>query len=298
MVGVMDCWNSSSVIKKHVFDSLKKMNMTPSRRMGQNFLVDYHIIHYQVKQAEIKKGDIVLEIGGGIGNLSKCLAEDAKKLYIVEADRRMVGFLQEFMSSYSNTEILHGDAVKIELPKFTKCISNLPYQISSPITFKLLEHDFELAILMYQREFAQRFFASPGTRDYSRISVMMNLKANCTYLKTVKPSSFFPSPKIFSSIVSITKKKNTYKFDHDDFGRFITLLFTQKKKTVRSVLVNLIKRKSKQNVQLDQEVLKELPYLERRIFSLTIDELAKMYSNLKAKLGEELWLNMISLNTR
>ena len=294
----MDCWNSSSVVKKHVFDSLNKLNISPSKQRGQNFLIDYNIIQYQVKQAEITQKDVILEIGGGIGNLSKCLAENAKKLFIVEADKRLVGFLQDFMSVYSNTEILHGDAVKIELPKFTKCVSNLPYQISSPITFKLLEYDFELAILMYQKEFAERFFASPGTRDYSRISVMMNLKANCSYLKTVKPSSFFPSPKVTSSIVSITKKKNKTEIDHVDFGRFITLLFTQKKKIVRSVLVNLIKRKSKQNIQIEQKIVEELPYLERRIFTLTNDELTEMYSNLKSKLGEELWLSMTSPNTK
>ncbi len=293
----MDCWNSSSVIKKHVFDSLNKLNITPSRQKGQNFLVDYNIIQYQIKEAKINQKDVILEIGGGIGNLSRCLAENAKKLFIIEADKRMVDFLREFMSDFSNTEILYGDAVKTELPKFTKCVSNLPYQISSPITFKLLEHEFELAILMYQKEFAERFFASPGTRDYSRISVMMNLKANCSYLKTVKPSSFFPAPKVLSSIVAITKKENKIGIDHKDFGLFVTLLFTQKKKTVRSVLVNLIKRKSKQGIQIGQGILENLPHLEKRIFYLTIDELTEMYFNLKTRLGEELWSNMTSLNT-
>jgi 16S rRNA (adenine1518-N6/adenine1519-N6)-dimethyltransferase len=294
----MDCWNSSSVLKKHVFDSLRKLNISPSKQRGQNFLVDHNIIRFQVKQAQIGKNDCILEIGGGIGNLSKCLAEVAKKVFIIEADRRLVGFLQDFLSCYPNVEILHGDAVKIEFPKFNKCISNLPYQISSPITFKLLDHKFDLAVLMYQKEFAQRFFASPGSRDYSRISVMMNLRANCSYLKTVKPSSFFPAPKVLSSIVSITKKENINRLDYQDFGHFIILLFTQKKKTVRNVLVNLIKRKTKQNFEINQDVLKNLPYLENRIFNLSIDELIEIYSILKSNLGEELWLNMISPNIK
>jgi len=293
----MTCWNSSSVIKKHVLDSLRKMNLTPSKYRGQNFLIDINIIQYQIEQARIEKNDTILEIGGGIGNLSKCLAEDAKKLFIIETDRRMVNFLQDFMSSFSNTEILHGDAVKLEFPKFTKCISNLPYQISSPITFKLLEYDFKLAVLMYQKEFAQRFFASPGTKDYSRISVMMNLKANCSYLKTVKPTSFFPPPKVFSSIVAVTKKENTKNINQEDFSRLVTLLFTQKKKTVRNVFVNLNKRMSKQNKQIEQDILESLPHLEKRIFNLSINELVEMYKYLKDKLGEELWLNITFLNT-
>ena len=294
----MNCWNSSSVIKQHVNDSLRKLNITPSKHRGQNFLIDSNIIKYQIEKAEITNKDVVLEIGGGLGNLSKCLVTDAKKLFIIEADKKLALFLQDFMSCYSNTEIIFGDAVKIELPKFTKCVSNLPYQISSPITFKLLENDFKLAILMYQREFAERFFASPGTKDYSRISVMFNLQANCTYLKTVKPSSFFPPPKVFSSIVAITKKEEKIGFESSDFSALVTLLFTQKKKTVRSVLVNLIKRKSKQSIMIKQDIMLELPYLERRIFTLTAAELIEIFSILKTELDDDLWLDMISLNTK
>jgi len=294
----MVCWDSSSALKKHVFDSLKKLNLSPSRQRGQNFLVDYSILNYQIKQAKISKNETILEIGGGIGNLSKCLVEESKKLFIVESDRRLVLFLENFLSNYSNVEIIQGDAVKIEFPKFDKCVSNLPYQISSPITFKLLDYDFKQAVLMYQKEFADRFFASPGSKDYSRISVMMNLKANCSHLKTVKPSSFYPAPKVLSSVVSITKKEDYENINHYDFGRFIILLFTQKKKTVRSVLVNVIKRKTKQNFQINQEILQELPFLDSRIFNLTLVQLIEIYSHLKSKQGEGLWSDMISPNTK
>ena len=150
----MDCWTSSFELRKHVFDSLKELNITPSSQRGQNFLIDSKIINFQVNQADIQSKDVILEIGGGIGNLSKCLASRAKKLIIIEQDKRMVNFLTGFLQDFANVEIIQGDAVKVDLPRFNKCISNLPYQISSPITFKLLEHTFDLAVLMYQREFA------------------------------------------------------------------------------------------------------------------------------------------------
>lgn len=290
----MDSWKSSFDLKKHVLQSLKELNLKPSKQRGQNFLVDFNIINFQIKQADIQPKDIILEIGGGIGNLSKCIIDKVKKLYIVESDRRLVRFLEDFLGNYSNVEIIHGDAVKIDFPKFTKCVSNLPYQISSPITFKLLENDFNLAILMYQKEFADRFFATPNTKDYSRLTVMINLKANCKYLKTVKPNSFYPPPKVYSSIVALSKKEE-YELDNPkEFSNFITLLFNQKKKTTRNVIVNLLKLKDKDNLDIKREGIDELSYLNRRIVSLTLDELLEFYTELKKFLGEETWLNIIS----
>lgn len=298
MVGVMDCWTSSFELRKHVLDSLKELKITPSRQRGQNFLIDSNIINYQINQANIQPKDIVLEIGGGIGNLSKCIASKAKKLIIIEHDKRMISFLTNFLQDFSNVEIIQGDAVKTDFPRFTKCVSNLPYQISSPITFKLLEYSFDLAILMYQREFAQRFFAKPGTKNYSRLSVMINLKAICRNLKTVKPTSFYPQPKIYSSIVAITKKDEVHLEDNEDFSAFVRMLFTNKKKTIRSILFNIMKRKEKQNILVERKVLETLQFMDRRVFTMSIEELLQLYGHMKERIGEELWLNMIPPNMK
>ncbi len=294
----MDCWTSSFELRKHVFDSLKELNITPSSQRGQNFLIDSNIINYQIKQADIQSNDIILEIGGGIGNLSNCLVNRGKKVYIIEQDKRLVKFLTNFLQSYSNVEIIQGDAVKVDLPEFNKCISNLPYQISSPITFKLLEHSFDLAILMYQREFADRFFAKPGTKDYSRISVMINLKADCRNLKTVKPSSFYPQPKIFSSLVSITKKEEMIVEDNDSFTSFVRFLFTNKKKTVRTILINKIKRMEKQGSTIERKTLDSLQFMGRRVFTMSLEELAEFHNQIKERIGEELWSDIISPNMK
>ena len=165
----MDCWKSSSELRSYVITNLNQLNIKPSQQKGQNFLINSDVIKFQLAQANISSNDIVLEIGGGLGNLTRCIVNNVKKTYVIEADKKLAQFLQDTYSSTSNIEVIIGDAVKVDFPSFTKCISNLPYQISSPITFKLLRHPFEMAILMYQKEFAQRFFAVPGSSDYSRL---------------------------------------------------------------------------------------------------------------------------------
>lgn len=294
----MDCWKSSSELKSYVISSLNKLGIRPSRYMGQNFLINPHIINFQIEKADIGPKDIVLEIGGGLGNLTKCIVEKAKKTYVIEMDKKISKFLEERYSSFANFEVITGDAVRIDFPNFTKCVSNLPYQISSPITFKILNYDFDLAILMYQKEFAQRFFAKPNEKDYSRLSVMINLKAECEYLKTVKASSFLPAPKVQSSIISM-KRKTSFAISEDaQFGEFVTLLFSHKKKIVRSVLLNTLKRRKKESERISDVKIEPVLYGERRIFTLSLEELIKLYSELKEKVGESTWSDIISQNMK
>ncbi|MHA1419812.1 MAG: 16S rRNA (adenine(1518)-N(6)/adenine(1519)-N(6))-dimethyltransferase RsmA [Candidatus Heimdallarchaeaceae archaeon] len=293
----MDCWKSSSELRSFVINSLNQLNIRPSQKKGQNFLVNSNIINFQVAQADISPNDVILEIGGGLGNLTRCIVNKAKKTYVIEADRILAKFLDDTYSSASNFEVITGDAVKVDFPIFTKCISNLPYQISSPITFKLLRHKFDLAVLMYQKEFAQRFFAESGSRDYSRLSVMINLKAKCKYLKTIKASSFLPPPKIQSSIVAIQKKNEKLVEDETGFSQFVTLLFSHKKKIVRSVLSSTLKRKIKQLKIITNIALEPDKYNERRIFTLSLEELIYLYNNIRMKIGEDLWSDIIFQNT-
>ncbi|MHA2357210.1 MAG: 16S rRNA (adenine(1518)-N(6)/adenine(1519)-N(6))-dimethyltransferase RsmA [Candidatus Heimdallarchaeaceae archaeon] len=294
----MECWDSSSELRRYVLTNLKQLGVKPSQHKGQNFLIDTHILRYQVEQAEVNSSDVVLEIGGGLGNLTKCLASKAKKVYVIELDKRFGNFLKEEFQNLSNIEIIIGDAVKVEFPSFTKCVSNLPYQISSPITFKLLSRSFKKAILMYQKDFAERIFAQPGSKDYSRLSVMMTLRAHSQYLKTVKPSSFYPSPQVQSAIVSLEAKEVIEVKDVEDFSLLINLLFSHKKKVVRSILNNLFKRKEKSDIILPKDILDSLQFADRRVFTLTLKELIDLYQSVKQRIGEDKWLNIISPNMK
>jgi len=152
------------------------------KKLGQHFLVDEQVAGRETTYANIGKDDVVLEIGPGKGVLTQLLARDAKKVIAVEIDRFFVEELKNKMPS--NVEVIHADVLKIDfntLPLFNKIVSNLPFQISSPVTFKLLEYPFSKAVLIYQKDFADRMIAVPGTKDYSRLSVGVYYKTCLLY---------------------------------------------------------------------------------------------------------------------
>ena len=156
------------------------------RKTGQNFLIDKKVAEREVEHACIEKNDVVLEIGPGKGTLTTLLAERAQKVVAIEIDNNLFSELREFLPE--NVELIHGDALKIDfetLPKFNKIVSNLPFQISSPITFKFLNSVFSLAILIYQKEFADRMIAKPGSKNYSRLSVAVHYKAQCELIEII-----------------------------------------------------------------------------------------------------------------
>ncbi|MHA1866037.1 MAG: 16S rRNA (adenine(1518)-N(6)/adenine(1519)-N(6))-dimethyltransferase RsmA [Candidatus Heimdallarchaeaceae archaeon] len=274
------CWKSSKELRYHVFSSLKYLGVNPTKIRSQNFLIDSNIIKYQIEKAGINQEDIVLEIGGGLASLTKCLAEKAKKVYCIELDKIFSKFLRDYFSTYNNVEIISGDALKIEWPSFSKSVSNLPYQISSPITFKLLEQSFQVAVLMYQKEFAERLFAEPGSKNYSRLSVMVKLKGKVKYLKTINEHSFYPQPKVKSALVEIKPLNRELNLDIIQFGEFVTNLFTLKGKTVRSALKINFKNTFSSLSEKEKEKLEKLPFIHRRIFSLTQNELIELYNEI------------------
>lgn len=274
----MGCWQSSSELRSYVHKSLKEIGIKPSKYSGQNFLIDAGIINYQLEQAKISKNDVVLEVGGGIGNLTKCLIGSAKKLYVIEFDRKLYEFLKSKYETYNNIEVIFGDAVKVDWPDFNKCVANLPYQISSPFTFRLLATQFEKAILLYQKEFALRMQAMPGEKNYSRLSVMVQLKAECNYLKTVKPRSFYPPPKVESAMVELKPKKTRFEVDEVAFQQFVTKLFNTKNQVVRKVVARICKRSG---LITDKSELSGLPHAGRRIYTLTLEELVGVFEYLK-----------------
>ena len=132
--------------------------------------------------------------------------------------------------------MLKGDFLKIKLPEFDKVVSNIPYSISSPLTFRLISHGFKSAVLTYQKEFAQRLVAKPGTKNYSRLSVATYYHANAEILETLAPEAFYPSPGVDSAIVKLTPKKKPFKVNEPIFFDMLRGLFSHKKKTLKKAL--------------------------------------------------------------
>lgn len=256
---------------------LKKYGIKPRRRLGQNFLVSEGVIRREVGYAELSKKDAVLEIGAGIGTLTEFLIGRAKKVYVVEKDRKMLEILNDRFDGA--VEIIPGDVLKIELPRFDKTVSNIPYAISSPLTFKLLKHGFKKAILTYQKEFADRLVALPCTKEYSRLSVAAYYYANARILETLPPEVFYPKPEVNSAVVEFKPKKQPFEIDENLFFSAVRALFVHKNKTVRKALMHSLPVEKNKRRSIVENFDKNV--LERRVFHLSPEELADIANSLK-----------------
>ncbi|HIJ98840.1 TPA: ribosomal RNA small subunit methyltransferase A [archaeon] len=245
---------------------LNQAGINLSKRLDQHFLVDERILQREVEYANITKDDNVLEIGPGIGTLTRFLAKAAKKVVVIEKDRKFESFLFQI----PNTEIIIADALKIDFPPCNKILGNLPYSISSDITFKILSAPIEIAVLCYQKEFAERMTAQPGTKDYSRLTVNCTLRADIELLETVSKTKYFPQPKVDSAIVRLTPKQITLP---PKFDAIVRALFQHKNQKVRNALV-----KSAHEIGTKKDVEKFVEKLgaaaQKRVISLTPEEIA------------------------
>lgn len=222
-----------------VYQILKEYGVKGGR-MDQHFLTDAAALDEIVDAAQLEPSDIVLEIGGGIGNLSERIAPRVSKLIIIELDPQMVRILKSRLAVYENIEIIQGNVMKVDLSKlpFNKIVANLPYSISSDVTLKFLQHDFDLAVLMYQYEFAQRLTAAPGGKEYGRLSVHVQYKTDASLILKVPKNSFEPAPKVDSAVILLAPRQATYPVDDTIFFFSVTkALFSQRRKKIKNTLL-------------------------------------------------------------
>ena len=272
--------NTSGSLSKTTKDILNEYGIKLNKNLGQNYLIDKNKRDQIIRFGNLTKDDVVLEVGPGIGTLTIELAKIAKKVIAIEQDPNICQILENRLKSENidNVELINDDALNVEFPKFNKIIANLPYQISSPITFKFLNYDFQLAILMYQKEFASRMNGKVGTKDYSRLSAMLYFKCDVETLASVSAESFIPKPKVDSSVVKLTPNESM-KIDEDDFkiySKFVKALFQHRNKKARNALIdsrhiicNLDKKELKEKLNLvNQDEL-----LSKRITTITPEEI-------------------------
>lgn len=207
---------------------------------GQHILKNPLLVDSIVQKAGINSTDVILEIGPGTGNLTKKLLEAGKSVVAVELDPRMVLELQRRFQGtpFSNRlKVIQGDVLKCDLPYFDICVANIPYQISSPLTFKLLNHkpSFRCAIIMFQREFAMRLVAQPSDSLYCRLSVNTQLLARVSHLLKVGKNNFRPPPKVDSSVVRIEPRKPPPAVNFKEWDGLVRICFTRKNKTLGSI---------------------------------------------------------------
>jgi 18S rRNA (adenine1779-N6/adenine1780-N6)-dimethyltransferase len=213
--------------------------MVFNKGFGQHILRNPLVIAAIVEKAAVRPTDIVIEIGPGTGNLTEKLLMAAKKVIAYEVDPRMVSELHKrFQNSplRSKLEIVRGNCLDHDFPYFDRCVANVPYAISSALVFKLLEKPtFKCAVLMFQREFALRVCAPPGSELYCRLSVNSQLLARCAHLMKVSKNSFTPPPKVESSVIRLDPKHPPPPVDFAEWDGLVKLLFNRKNKKATSI---------------------------------------------------------------
>ncbi len=211
-----------------------------TRSLGQYFLVDDGVASRMVEYAGVERGDVVLEIGAGVGSVTEKLERKAKKVYAVEKDKELCELLRvRDEGKESITEVIEGDFMKIALPDFDKVVASIPFSLSSAITYKLLLHPagFGLAVLLYQKEFAQKLVAKPRSKSYGRLSVISQALAEIEILELVHRDAFYPSPPVKTAIVRLKEKEGENRLveDKDKFFEFVTAAFDHRRKKMRTI---------------------------------------------------------------
>jgi len=268
--------------------------------LGQHILKNPLIVQALVDKSALRNTDTVLEIGPGTGNMTVKMLDKVKKVIACELDPRMVAELQKrVQGTHYQTKLtmMVGDVIKTELPFFDVCVANVPYQISSPLVFKLLLHRpfFRCAVLMFQREFAQRLVAQPGDKLYCRLSINTQLLARVDHLMKVGKNNFRPPPKVESSVVRIEPRNPPPPINFKEWDGLTRICFVRKNKTLSASFnqtgVQLLLEKnfkvqcsvSGQEVPQDfnikvmiDQVLESVGFKEKRARVMDIDDFMKL----------------------
>ena len=215
-----------SVLKETKF-IMNKYNIKADKSLGQNFLIDDEAVEGIVDVAKVSKDDLIIEIGPGLGTLTKELLEKAGKVICIELDKRMIEILQDRFSMYENFKVINDDVLKVDLHSLiedekivnTKIVANLPYYITTPIIMKLLEDrlDIETITVMIQKEVADRLVTEPGKGDTGAITYAIHYYTNPERILEVPNTSFIPAPKVNSSVIKLqVLKEPRVKVESED----------------------------------------------------------------------------------
>ncbi len=236
---------ASPQVTNHI---LHRFKLRADKKLGQNFLIDETVVRRIVEAAELTPEDTVLEVGPGIGTLTQGLAESGANVVAVELDKRLLPVLDVTLEGYDNVRIVNGDILQVDImeqvqkPDF-KCCANLPYYITTPIIFAILEKrlPMERLVVMVQKEVAERMAAKPGSKDYGALSVAIQYFTEPKIAFIVPPSSFIPAPSVDSAVI-VCKRRSTPPVevcDENLFFRVVKAAFSLRRKMLSNSLKNM-----------------------------------------------------------
>ena len=228
---------------------VQKHNFKFSKSLGQNFLIDDNVIDRILAGARLSEGDRVIEVGPGIGTLTREMGKVADKVVAVEIDKTLIPILKETLEDLNNVEVVNQDILKVDVEELVKekldggpvkLVANLPYYITTPIVMKFLEEDIPVTdiVVMVQKEVADRILASPSTKEYGSLTIFSNYYSKCTLIKNIPACNFIPAPKVDSVFLKfkIIKEREFKGEIEKEFLTFVKKCFSMRRKTLFNVL--------------------------------------------------------------
>lgn len=244
----MDRLSSHKATKEVV----QKHNFKFSKSLGQNFLIDTNVIDRIIEGARVKEGDYVIEVGPGIGTLTKEMGKTAEKVVAIEIDKTLIPILKETLSDFPNIEVINQDILKVDVQELikeklnggpVKLIANLPYYITTPIVMKFLEEDISVTdiVVMVQKEVADRMNAQPNTKDYGALSVAVQYYCDTEIVAKAPRHMFMPQPNVDSTVIGLhVREEQIYHVDNEEvFFKTVKASFGQRRKTLLNSLGGL-----------------------------------------------------------
>ncbi len=276
---------TKSVVEKHGFKF--------SKSLGQNFLIDDNVIDRILQGARLSEGDKIIEVGPGIGTLTREMGKVADKVVAIEIDKTLIPILRETLDEFENIEVINQDILKVDVEQLVeeklsggpvKLVANLPYYITTPIVMKFLEEDIPVTdiVVMVQKEVADRMNAGPGTKDYGALSVAVQYYCDTEIVAKAPRHMFIPQPNVDSTVIGLhVRPERKYPVQSEEiFFKTVKAAFGQRRKTLLNALSGL-GFLSKEEIK---EVLQQANIDEkRRGETLTIEEFATLSNLVNSK---------------
>jgi 16S rRNA (adenine1518-N6/adenine1519-N6)-dimethyltransferase len=266
-----------------------ELGFRPKKRLGQHFLIDEKIIEATLRLMDLSEADEILEIGPGFGFLTRRLVAKAKRVWAVEVDPLLVEWLQQSpIGNASSLTLVHADVLKLQLEEIlpkrkVKLVANLPYNISTPVLFRILEEreHFSSLVLMLQREVADRMAASAGTKSYGTLSIWCQVQGEILEKVRVSRSAFFPQPKVQSTILKIgLRSEPLISAEYfPSLRAVVRACFGQRRKMLSNAFSNLLK---KERMEIEGLLRNEGIDPRRRGETLSVDEMIRLAYTLKS----------------
>ncbi len=281
-----------AVSLSQIRDLMRRYEFFPRKKWGQNFLIDGNILNKIVASCDLSQDDYVIEIGPGLGTLTMKLADNSQGVLAIDIDRSLQVMLQEVLSGYDNVKILFADILEVNLEEelvkaFTlptiqpyQVCANIPYNITTPIIFYLLEKcpHLQSATLMMQKEVAERIMASPGGKDYGLLTLTTSYYAHSELLMNVSRNCFYPRPEVDSAVLRITPRQEKIKVNNEIiFKKLLRASFQKRRKTMLNICSD-ISGQDKNQIQglLEQWGISPLARPE----NLSLDDFVLLANNL------------------